>query len=895
MNKEISYYTNLHNYYFQNLKRCFLNGETKTKNLHETMEYNFVKNQEIYFLSGYNKIHDENELFFYNLNNLFMKNLYHLPSFNDYQKIVLEFGKDILKYIHSLDEYKYLQKQLIFFKKLGKNNNIQEKGKRNIKIKYYGPVGKSGYSKITRNIIKSLFENNIEIQFIPLQFHDFSSEVINNDDLLLSDLSYNNVESDFIVIHSIPECWPSISKYEKNINPNCKIYCISVWELEDLPLKFQKYIQYSDKISVPSNFSAISFKKHHDNVDIVHHPIYKNIYNKDEHCLLFDIKDKFDYIFYNISEWTNRKGITELIKVFTKINNPKILLYIKTYGDISEKEGKQFLRSINAKNVILDYKYVSDEYINCIHNCGNCYVSFAKSEGHGIGVCEAGLYGNHVITTNYGGFLDYLKNVDIVNFSYEPATFCTTWSTKHESCQNLPHCSNFDTFLPCLSKWALIDEDHALNLMIDTYTKKKKGNDETIKFLQENFNKEKFYKNFLSSILSTTKLQFNKTKICNSLLMYSNIIFYPQKKYFNWEPLKKIILISSASGMGNVGDQLINDNIVKFFSRNYNIINIPDNQIITNDYKKLNVCDYKNEEILDFDFFIYGGGGLFRENLNIKNSNLFFYSDFCNKNNKSFNILGCGFQDLEINHKDFKKYEKFSNVFRNANYVSVRSVLDYNIVKSLVTEKDFLKINWYPDIGYSNCIDLNFKNKIRDKIVIIPTKKWSHTNLNSVIKIINDNPKLKVYLINFGSQDDNDFQNCNIENYIINETKNIQEIFEILLETKILITGRYHGLILGRLSMVPLIETFNYNNFKFKAEEISKHDLLDVKKLSELSIKQLEECKKLFDNEIILNYQEWDNDKRNSKIVELNKINNLDICLIQNWNNYEIEKKILNL
>lgn len=903
-NKNIIEYTQNHNHYFKFLKRCLLPNEQKTFNLTDTDEFIFNKNMEKYFLQGYLDP-CKNDLFFYNLNYYFITLLYHLPLFSDYIKIIKN-NQSILEYIESTNEFKYLENQRLFFKNLSFDKFFRQENKKKIKIKYYGPVGKSGYSKITRNIIKGLFDYGIEIYFIPLQFQDYSTDIskINQDDYLLSYLSNNKFETDYIIIHSIPECWPSISKFEKQKNPNCLIYTISVWELEDLPLKFLKYIQYSDKISVPSSFSAISFKKHHPNVDIIHHPIFSSFKTNDK-CLLHSLKNKYKYIFYNISEWTNRKGITELIEVFSKIKNNDVLLYLKTFGDITEIEGEQFIKNLNCKNIILDYKHVTDEYINCIHECGNCYISLTKSEGHGIGVCEAALNKKHIIITNYSGFLDYLKDVDLINYTLEPATFCTTWSKKHEICSTLPHCNYFDLFLPSLSSWANPNKEHALELMNKAIELNLSGNIETFNYLQNNFNKEIFCHNLIDSVLSNTKLIFNKNKIINSLLLYSKYNFYPQIKFFNWNTIKKTILLSNASGMGNVGDQLINNNIIKYFEKDYNLINIADNCIITKEYEQILIKDYNNQELLYFDYFIYGGGGLLRKNLNEKNSNLFFYTNLCNEYKRSYYILGCGFQDIEIFNKNYKQFEKLIDIFTNSNYISVRSICDYSILKNFLPEKIIPKINYYPDIGYIN--NLKYEEKIRNKIIIIPTKSWCHTELECIKKIINKNKKLKIYLINFGSDFDNDFQKCDIEKYLkiygikiyskfLNQNEKriyeIYDIWKILLETKILITGRYHGTILGKLARIPEIETFNYNNYKFKAEEISNHNLLPIETLNILSLKQLEETKFLMDNNLRYTFQNWDDTKRNENIVKLNKLNEIDICLIQNYSNYEIEKEL---
>ena len=52
---------------------------------------------------------------------------------------------------------------------------------------------------------------------------------------------------------------------------------------------------------------------------------------------------------------------------------------------------------------------ISDEEMDKLHDRGDCYVSFSKSEGVGMGPVEAALRDKPVIITNYGGSPEYVK------------------------------------------------------------------------------------------------------------------------------------------------------------------------------------------------------------------------------------------------------------------------------------------------------------------------------------------------------------------------------------------------------------------------------------------------------------------------------------------------------
>jgi glycosyltransferase involved in cell wall biosynthesis len=51
---------------------------------------------------------------------------------------------------------------------------------------------------------------------------------------------------------------------------------------------------------------------------------------------------------------------------------------------------------------------MTDHEIASLHRVGDCFVSLCRSEGWGLGAFDAAAYGNPVVTTGFGGHLDYL-------------------------------------------------------------------------------------------------------------------------------------------------------------------------------------------------------------------------------------------------------------------------------------------------------------------------------------------------------------------------------------------------------------------------------------------------------------------------------------------------------
>lgn len=856
-------------------------------------------------------------------NTVFVYSLGYLPRESDLKHLFVckeQSNKDIdcfenklLEYVKNKNDFKYLEECRINFGcgNYNKLNNEKTNGK--IKIKYYGPVGTSGYAKACNNIIFSIYNEidndnspRFDIYFEPIQFHNYLET-----DTLLSNL-YNKKQPsnyDYIIIHSMPELFPIISYTERNKNKNVIIYGITVWEIDTLPNKWDLYCKYVDKISVPSTFSSLAFNKSElPPVDIVFHPLILDKSDNTDHCMLYCVKSKYKYIFYNISEWTNRKGIAELIEIFLKTfgENKDILLYIKTFGDISETDGIKYINDTSKKfninyigNVILDYTRVSDSYINCIHNCCDCFISLTKSEGQGLGICYSVLYGNRCIVTGYSGFKDYIDDyiedsmedylVDYINYTLEPATFCSIWSKKHFNCKDLPHCQYFDKFLPSTHMWAKADLKHTKQLMLNVINKSR---------IKKNINNK--FKTFdVYNSLITTKRNICTIKLDTQKQLLD---YLPQSMYFNWPLNTKKILIINTGGNGNIGDYTYSFIVNKFFSDKpeFKLIFLSDN-------------DIHKEFVNDFDFLIIGGGGLLnKERLHSKNL-MHFYSNHCIKNNIPYYIISVGFQDTEVNlNGDFDKFKGFSKLLDNSDFISVRSTSDYNIACQITKKqtKEFLYV--YCDLAYSLNKFIPAIESYRDILLVVLDENWISLSNKFIIEDINRrmviNPKLKLVFTEFTGVDPGKvpilnkteilklFPNSTFEsgiitkdlyplNHLKDRTNTLSDIIDLLCKTDTIISGRYHSNILGKVYNVPNMENYNYSNYKLQAEKISN---LDTKK----SLEPLNIIFNYMCYDIKFKSKNWTEDDRNSGISKVNEKTGIAINFIQNWNNRTIEEKL---
>ena len=108
------------------------------------------------------------------------------------------------------------------------------------------------------------------------------------------------------------------------------------------------------------------------------------------------------YIFYHIGNIIdNRKNFRGILEAFIRLNKPNAKLVVKATCNQDVQ--------INLPNVEVINGLSSDEEMDKLHDRCDCYVSFSKSEGVGMGPVEAALRDKPVIITNFGGSPEYVK------------------------------------------------------------------------------------------------------------------------------------------------------------------------------------------------------------------------------------------------------------------------------------------------------------------------------------------------------------------------------------------------------------------------------------------------------------------------------------------------------
>ena len=196
-------------------------------------------------------------------------------------------------------------------------------------------------------------------------------------------------ESDHGLIFTIPiKQNIDYIKYAKTRVKN--LACMTVCETETVHEDYGLIMNEFKRVAVPSEFCKRVLSKQfpHNEFYVIHAHIPQ--------------PPPKPYTFYHIGNiMDDRKNFRSILEAFVRLNKPDTRLVVKATCNQPVE--------INLPNVEVINGLISDEDMDKIHDRGDCYVSFSKSEGVGMGPVEAALRGKPVIITNYGGSPEYVK------------------------------------------------------------------------------------------------------------------------------------------------------------------------------------------------------------------------------------------------------------------------------------------------------------------------------------------------------------------------------------------------------------------------------------------------------------------------------------------------------
>jgi len=202
------------------------------------------------------------------------------------------------------------------------------------------------------------------------------------------------------------------------------------WELDLLPQKYARESRHFDEIWTPTRFVAEAVRKAapRATVNVVlpgaeilpNAPVNRARYGLGE-------SDFVALFMFDVASVIERKNPLAVVEAFRRSLAKKrdARLVFKITRPSFDPDGVRALReaaaSVNA--IIIDEHLSRPEAYGIMDMC-DCYISLHRSEGYGITIAEALLYGKTVIATGYSGNMDFMSDQTalVVNHKLVPIT-----------------------------------------------------------------------------------------------------------------------------------------------------------------------------------------------------------------------------------------------------------------------------------------------------------------------------------------------------------------------------------------------------------------------------------------------------------------------------------------
>ena len=196
-----------------------------------------------------------------------------------------------------------------------------------------------------------------------------------------------------------------------------------VWELEDIPASWYKYLDLFDEFWTPSSFSAEALRKITDKPVIVVPDIpsvsREQVYDRS----YFGIpQDRFVFLtMYDSLSLYTRKNPMAVIRAFRAAfgdaeEGPDLIVRVTHCGEeemamLREEAGEC------GRIRFMTEEYTKDEVLSLI-DCTDVYVSLHRAEGFGLVPAEAMKLGKPVIATNWSGNTEYMDETNACPVDY---------------------------------------------------------------------------------------------------------------------------------------------------------------------------------------------------------------------------------------------------------------------------------------------------------------------------------------------------------------------------------------------------------------------------------------------------------------------------------------------
>ncbi len=359
-----------------------------------------------------------------------------------------------------------------------------------MQLNYHMYMNQTGYSIAAQEYVLSVAKAAPEIDIRVVYMNAAVLGVSNDRKQIFAALKAKKESEPRVnIYHSIPHRYRRARGADKHFG-------VCLFETMNPPKKWVEMMNEMNGIITASEFNKRIFESNGVNapVYVVPHAFDNKMFNKDiKHAGRYDL-----FTFISLGTWKIRKNWENLIKAFYDgfEQSDEVCLLIKTD---KPKELETMIRRIkltcewrskNTSPIYTEQKTTCDfEEIPKIMRKGDVYVSASLGEGFGLPGLHAMALGIPVITTKFGGVLQYAK-----------PNLCTYIEPKHY--KTYPVMDGIPQFANCI--WPVMRIGEIRDAMRYVFENRRKGiRDKTIaayNFVHQNFNFDVIGKKFVEAI-----------------------------------------------------------------------------------------------------------------------------------------------------------------------------------------------------------------------------------------------------------------------------------------------------------------------------------------------------------------------------------------------------------
>jgi glycosyltransferase involved in cell wall biosynthesis len=215
-------------------------------------------------------------------------------------------------------------------------------------------------------------------------------------------------EADVVILHVEPRNYRLVFDNLASLKTKYVIsYC--VWEASELPVAYQQSLALVQEVWTCSAYCVEVIKKYHPRVFRIPHTMERD---QSSHALdeviirrLICFDPHYYYVLAIASSCILRKNLKGLVNAFEAVSSamPDARLIIK--GAIEDP----IFQSQNPRILYLPMT-LSESQINVLYKVADVYVSAHHSEGWGLTLSDAILFGKPVVATGYSGNLEFMDD-----------------------------------------------------------------------------------------------------------------------------------------------------------------------------------------------------------------------------------------------------------------------------------------------------------------------------------------------------------------------------------------------------------------------------------------------------------------------------------------------------